>query len=284
MEKLVEVSQHELRFPVVLNQPQVETLSLRCLSSEVPVVFKLKTNNLERYRVRPNSGVIQPGATEEITIAMQKMPEYPPDLETKKDKLQLLAAPFPAEVASAFGADPAQFFDNPSPANGALIVGQKLRVNLYIPEGGLNESTEKTSVQVAPSEPVQPDAALLQSVASPKPLTSSQPSVSRAASSTAAKPGPTKIDMESLPTNEETLQKLNAEIQEQKKTIQVHQTRIEVMRKASIAPLREALGGIPFGANSLPHETLDGIPLVHSALLVVLSIVAIGLFLPQSSF
>ncbi|KAL3536991.1 hypothetical protein ACH5RR_000357 [Cinchona calisaya] len=47
------------------------------------VAFKVKTTNPRKYSVRPNSGVILPGSTSNVTVTMQAQREMPPDMQCK---------------------------------------------------------------------------------------------------------------------------------------------------------------------------------------------------------
>ncbi|KAK8615060.1 hypothetical protein V6N13_068846 [Hibiscus sabdariffa] len=52
------------------------------------VAFKVKTTNPKKYCVRPNTGVVQPRSTCNITVTMQAQKEAPPDMQCK-DKFLL---------------------------------------------------------------------------------------------------------------------------------------------------------------------------------------------------
>jgi len=52
------------------------------------VAFKVKTTNPKKYCVRPNTGIVLPGSTCDVTVTMQAQKEAPPDMECK-DKFLL---------------------------------------------------------------------------------------------------------------------------------------------------------------------------------------------------
>lgn len=52
-------------------------------ASENYVAFKVKTTSPKKYCVRPNTGLVVPGATCEITVTMQAQREAPPDMQCK---------------------------------------------------------------------------------------------------------------------------------------------------------------------------------------------------------
>ncbi|KAG6531906.1 hypothetical protein ZIOFF_005741 [Zingiber officinale] len=52
------------------------------------VAFKVKTTNPKKYCVRPNTGIVLPSATCDVTVTMQAQKEAPPDMQCK-DKFLL---------------------------------------------------------------------------------------------------------------------------------------------------------------------------------------------------
>ncbi|KAF8413005.1 hypothetical protein HHK36_000977 [Tetracentron sinense] len=57
------------------------------------VAFKVKTTNPKNYCVRPNTGIVLPGTTCDVTVTMQAQKEAPPDMQCKdKFLLQSVAA------------------------------------------------------------------------------------------------------------------------------------------------------------------------------------------------
>ncbi|MED6167624.1 Vesicle-associated protein 1-2 [Stylosanthes scabra] len=58
------------------------------------VAFKVKTTNPRKYCVRPNTGIVMPRSTCDVTVTMQAQREAPPDMQCKdKFLLQSVKAP-----------------------------------------------------------------------------------------------------------------------------------------------------------------------------------------------
>ncbi|MED6106878.1 Vesicle-associated protein 1-2 [Stylosanthes scabra] len=58
------------------------------------VAFKVKTTNPKKYCVRPNTGIVMPRSTCDVTVTMQAQKEAPPDMQCKdKFLLQSVKAP-----------------------------------------------------------------------------------------------------------------------------------------------------------------------------------------------
>ncbi|KAH7288388.1 hypothetical protein KP509_31G024900 [Ceratopteris richardii] len=75
------------------------------------VAFKVKTTSPKKYCVRPNTGIVLPGATCNITVTMQAQKEMPPDMQCK-DKFLVQSVILPDEAdhtvvaADAFDKEP----------------------------------------------------------------------------------------------------------------------------------------------------------------------------------
>ncbi|KAF2303487.1 hypothetical protein GH714_018761 [Hevea brasiliensis] len=84
---LLTIEPQELQFPFELRK-QI-SCSLELLNkSDNYVAFKVKTTNPKKYYVRPNTGVVSPRSTWDVTVTMQAQKEAPPDMQCK-DKFLL---------------------------------------------------------------------------------------------------------------------------------------------------------------------------------------------------
>lgn len=68
--------------------------------TEETMAFKVKTTAPKLYCVRPNSGVLQPGESTEVTIIFQGLPEEPPLGQKCKDKFLFVAIPCESTINS----------------------------------------------------------------------------------------------------------------------------------------------------------------------------------------
>ncbi|XP_077235454.1 vesicle-associated protein 1-3-like [Tasmannia lanceolata] len=84
---LLSVQPTELKFPFELKKQSSCSLQLTNKTDQ-NVAFKVKTTNPKKYCVRPNSGIVLPGTTCDVTVTMQAQKEAPPDLQCK-DKFLL---------------------------------------------------------------------------------------------------------------------------------------------------------------------------------------------------
>jgi len=82
---LLQVTPPELKFRFELRKQIPSSLSLYNPTSNY-VAFKVKTTSPKKYCVRPNTGMVAPGNTTEVTVIMQQQKETPPDLAACKDK------------------------------------------------------------------------------------------------------------------------------------------------------------------------------------------------------
>lgn len=78
-------SEH-LKFRFELKKQSSTTLRLTNTGTSNDVAFKVKTTSPKKYCVRPNTGVVAPGATQEVQILMSVQKDYPPDIANCKDK------------------------------------------------------------------------------------------------------------------------------------------------------------------------------------------------------
>eukprot|EP01018_Ginkgo_biloba_P036574 Gb_15070 [translate_table: standard] len=88
------IQPNELKFPFELKK-QI-SCSLRLINvSEHYVAFKVKTTSPKKYCVRPNTGLVLPHSSTDITVTMQAQREAPPDLQCKdKFLIQSVIAPY----------------------------------------------------------------------------------------------------------------------------------------------------------------------------------------------
>ncbi|KAK6240016.1 hypothetical protein QUC31_005485 [Theobroma cacao] len=94
--------------------------------TEKYVAFKVKTTNPKKYCVRPNTGVVLPGSTCNVTVTMQAQKEAPPDMQCRdKFLLQSVVAPDGTTNKDVTS----EMFNK---ENGRVVEEFKLRV-IYIP-------------------------------------------------------------------------------------------------------------------------------------------------------
>ncbi|KAE8696838.1 Vesicle-associated protein 1-4 [Hibiscus syriacus] len=85
--ELLSIEPQELQFPFELRTQISCSLNLSNKTDNY-VAFKVKTTNPKKYCVRPNTGVLLPRSTVNITVTMQAQKEAPPDMQCK-DKFLL---------------------------------------------------------------------------------------------------------------------------------------------------------------------------------------------------
>ncbi|XP_071705707.1 vesicle-associated protein 1-2-like [Rutidosis leptorrhynchoides] len=123
--ELLNVEPLELKFVFELKK-QI-SCSLQLLNkTENHVAFKVKTTNPKKYCVRPNTGVVLPRSTCDVTVTMQAQKEAPADMQCK-DKFLLQSVVAPAGVAPK-DITPEMFSKQP----GRVVEECKLRV-IYLP-------------------------------------------------------------------------------------------------------------------------------------------------------
>ncbi|XP_010544367.1 PREDICTED: vesicle-associated protein 1-3 isoform X1 [Tarenaya hassleriana] len=122
---LVNIQPTELKFPFELRKQSSCTMQLTNKTNNY-VAFKIKTTNPKKYCVRPNTGIVSPGTTCNVTVTMQAQKEVPPDMQCK-DKFLVQSVVVPDGttskdiMANTFNKEP-----------GKIIEEFKLRV-VYIP-------------------------------------------------------------------------------------------------------------------------------------------------------
>jgi hypothetical protein len=96
--ELLSIQPGDLKFAFELKK-QISS-SLRLVNStDHHVAFKVKTTSPKKYCVRPNTGIVQPHSSAEVTVTMQAQREAPPDMQCKdKFLVQSVIAPNSVEV------------------------------------------------------------------------------------------------------------------------------------------------------------------------------------------
>uniref|UniRef100_A0A7I4CL69 MSP domain-containing protein n=1 Tax=Physcomitrium patens TaxID=3218 RepID=A0A7I4CL69_PHYPA len=134
--ELLSIQPGELKFPFELKK-QISS-SLRLVNStDDYVAFKVKTTSPKKYCVRPNTGVVQPHSSADVTVTMQAQREAPPDMQCKdKFLVQSVIAPSSKEVSQ----------DMFNKEEGREVYEAKLKV-LYVsppqPPSPITESNEE---------------------------------------------------------------------------------------------------------------------------------------------
>ncbi|XP_060207326.1 vesicle-associated protein 1-1-like [Lycium barbarum] len=84
---LLNIEPLDLKFPFELKK-QISCSIHLSNNTENHVAFKVKTTNPKKYCVRPNTGIVLPRSTSEVTVTMQAQKEAPSDMQCK-DKFLL---------------------------------------------------------------------------------------------------------------------------------------------------------------------------------------------------
>ncbi|XP_023636883.1 vesicle-associated protein 1-3 isoform X3 [Capsella rubella] len=79
---LVNIHPTELKFPFELKKQSSCSMQLTNKTTQC-VAFKVKTTNPRKYCVRPNTGVVLPGDSCNVTVTMQAQKEAPLDMQCK---------------------------------------------------------------------------------------------------------------------------------------------------------------------------------------------------------
>jgi len=125
----VELTPQELGFKRPFNHEVTETLKLGN-PNNAPVAFKVKTTAPKQYCVRPNSGIIPPGSSVEVSVLLQAMKEDPP-LDAKcRDKFLVQSVLTTSDSAD----NVANIWQNVEKTAKSSIQERKIRVN-FLPAG-----------------------------------------------------------------------------------------------------------------------------------------------------
>ncbi|XP_076930744.1 vesicle-associated protein 1-1-like [Bidens hawaiensis] len=123
--ELLNVEPLDLKFPFELRKQISCSLQLSN-KTENHVAFKVKTTNPKKYCVRPNTGLVLPRSTCDVTVTMQAQKEAPPDMQCK-DKFLLQSVVVSSGIATK-DITPEMFSKQP----GRVVEECKLRV-IYLP-------------------------------------------------------------------------------------------------------------------------------------------------------
>lgn len=139
--ELLSIDPLELKFPFELKKQISCSLQLSNKTDNY-IAFKVKTTNPKKYCVRPNTGIVLPRSTCDVTVTMQAQKEAPPDLQCKdKFLLQSVKVSDGASVKDIT----AEMFNKDS---GNVVEECKLRV-LYVsppqPPSPVREGSEEGS-------------------------------------------------------------------------------------------------------------------------------------------
>ncbi|KAJ9188477.1 hypothetical protein P3X46_003833 [Hevea brasiliensis] len=157
---LLNIQPTELKFPFELKKQSSCSMQLTNKSDKY-VAFKVKTTNPKKYYVRPNTGIILPQTSCNVTVTMQAPKEAPHDMQCKdKFLLQSVAAP---DGTTMKDITPDMF----NKENGKDVEEFKLRV-VYIPANPPSpvpeESEEESSLSASVLENGNQDALLFEAV------------------------------------------------------------------------------------------------------------------------
>ncbi|CAN1181903.1 Vesicle-associated protein 1-3 [Linum perenne] len=157
---LLSIHPTELKFPFELKKQSSCSMQLTNKTDRY-VAFKVKTTNPKKYCVRPNSGIVLPGSSCNVTVTMQAQKESPPDMQCKdKFLLQSVAAP---DGVTTKDITPEMF----EKEDGKVVEEVKLRV-VYIPANPPSpvpeESEEGSPSRSSNVEDGNQDAELLNAV------------------------------------------------------------------------------------------------------------------------
>ncbi|XP_038708761.1 vesicle-associated protein 1-3-like isoform X1 [Tripterygium wilfordii] len=157
---LLNVQPSELKFPFELRKQSSCSMVLTNKTDKY-VAFKVKTTNPKKYWVRPNSGIVLPGSSSNVTVTMLAQKEAPPDMQCK-DKF-LLQSVVTQDGVTTKDITPEMF----NKEEGKVVEEIRLRV-VYIPANPPSpvpeESEEGSSPRASVYENGNEDASLLSAV------------------------------------------------------------------------------------------------------------------------
>ncbi|XP_021756307.1 vesicle-associated protein 1-3-like [Chenopodium quinoa] len=153
---LLNIEPTELRFNFEVRKQANCSMTLTNKTDKY-VAFKVKTTNPKKYCVRPNTGVVLPGGTCEVTVTMQAQKEAPLDMQCK-DKFLVQSAMAP-DGSTAKDITSEMFNKD----DGKVVEEFKLRV-IYIPANPPSPVPEESEEGSPPREDVNEQAALASAV------------------------------------------------------------------------------------------------------------------------
>lgn len=124
MGDLISIHPSELKFPFELRKQSSCSMQLTN-KTEKYVAFKVKTTNPKKYCVRPNSGIVLPGSSCNVTVTMQAQKEAPPEPCRDKFLVQSVVTP---DGTTSKDITPEMF----NKEDGRVVNEFKMRV-IYIP-------------------------------------------------------------------------------------------------------------------------------------------------------
>nr|KJB49084.1 hypothetical protein B456_008G113000 [Gossypium raimondii] len=124
MGDLISIHPSELKFPFELRRQSSCSMQLTN-KTEKYVAFKVKTTNPKKYCVRPNSGIVLPGSSCNVTVTMQAQKEAPPEPCRDKFLVQSVVTP---DGTTSKDITPEMF----NKEDGRVVNEFKMRV-IYIP-------------------------------------------------------------------------------------------------------------------------------------------------------
>nr|XP_011469939.1 PREDICTED: serine/threonine-protein phosphatase 6 regulatory ankyrin repeat subunit B-like isoform X2 [Fragaria vesca subsp. vesca] len=113
-EKLVQVSEQEVRIDFALNQKCRANVTLTSLISTCPVAFKVQTSSPHKFLVKPPTGVIPPSSSATFQVILKPQPHLPPSFpRSPSDRFLIKAArlPHPSADVNAFFKGPRRTSD-----------------------------------------------------------------------------------------------------------------------------------------------------------------------------
>jgi hypothetical protein len=145
--EIVTIQPGELSFLFELKKQSSCSLQL-VNNMDYDVAFKVKTTSPKKYCVRPNTGVIPPQSTCDVTVTMQAQKEAPPDMQCK-DKFLVQSVMIPAGT-TAKDITPEMFNKEP----GKVYEEHKLRVVYVSPLQTTSPAPESLEEGSAPKDSV----------------------------------------------------------------------------------------------------------------------------------
>lgn len=145
----LKIQPSELKFQFELRKQSSCCMQLTNKTDQF-VAFKVKTTNPKKYCVRPNTGIVLPGSTCDVTVTMQAQKESPPDMQCK-DKF-LLQSVIAADGATTKEITPEMFNKEPD----RIVQEIKLRV-VYIPANPPSPVPEESEEGSSPRSTVPDD-------------------------------------------------------------------------------------------------------------------------------
>ncbi|KAJ6357514.1 hypothetical protein OIU78_005377 [Salix suchowensis] len=98
MERLVELSDAEVRIDFLLNSKCRATVRLRSLCATTPVAYKIQTSSPHKFLVNPPTGLISPLSFATFQIILRPQNQLPPTFpRSPSDRFLIKTAPFASD-------------------------------------------------------------------------------------------------------------------------------------------------------------------------------------------